>query len=89
VLRRDAAAAWRLAKELEARMLLQAKAQETNNSKYSAALAIGQRIETDSLAVPSGGGAAADDSESRRADHTVRVDLQIRTLEVGRCRLTL
>ena len=42
--RRDAAAAWRLAKELEARVTQQAKMFTANNKKFSKALEIGRRL---------------------------------------------
>ena len=42
--RRDAAAAWRLAKELETRVLSQAKTAATNTRKFSNAMAIGRRL---------------------------------------------
>jgi chromosome segregation ATPase len=42
--RRDAAAAWRLAKELETRVLSQAKTAASNTLKFSNAMAIGRRL---------------------------------------------
>jgi chromosome segregation ATPase len=42
--RRDAAAAWRLAKELEKRVLTQATLATSNNKKFSNAMAIGRRL---------------------------------------------
>jgi chromosome segregation ATPase len=42
--RRDAAAAWRLAKELETRVTTQAKMFTANNKKFSKALEIGRRL---------------------------------------------
>ena len=45
--RRDAAAAWRLAKELETRVLSQAKMAATNTRKFSNAMAIGRRLTGD------------------------------------------
>ena len=43
--RRDAAAAWRLAKELEARVLTQAKRSAVNEGRFNRVLDIGRRIE--------------------------------------------
>ena len=42
--RRDAAAAWRLAKELETRVLSQAKTAASNTRTFSNAMAIGRRL---------------------------------------------
>ena len=52
--RRDAAAAWRLARELENRVLSQAKLSTANNKKFSNAMAIGRRLTGETDAKPPG-----------------------------------
>ena len=86
--RRDAAAAWKLAKDLESRVLSQAKLSTANTSKYSKALDIGRRIESLDFGGSGGGGGGGavtsfswQDEESRENDRRER-ELE-RELQLG------
>ena len=76
--RRDAAAAWRLAKELETRVLSQTKVSTANTQRYSKAMQIGRRIEK----LEAGGGNERRDDENEaendRLERELERELQLR-----------
>ena len=79
--RRDAAAAWKLAKDLESRVLSQAKLSTANTSKYSKALDIGRRIESLDFGGSGGGGGGAVTSSSWQDEESREIDRRERELE--------